>query len=171
MSEANWQTALTFVLSQEGGYSDDPRDPGGITNRGITISEWQRWTGCAVTADDMKSLTVADVTPVYHSSYWLASRCADMPAGVDLLLFDMSVNTGNRRAAIMLQDAVGAAPVDGIIGPITLAAVRAESASWLIGQLSTAREEFYRSLSTFPHFGNGWLNRVAAAKTAALALI
>ena len=90
-----------------------------------------------------------------------------MPAGVDLMLFDMAVNTGVRRAAIMLQDAVGAVP-DGIIGPKTLAAVR--SATGLLDTLATAREAFYRSLPTFQYFGNGWLNRVHAALAAAKAL-
>jgi len=93
-----------------------------------------------------------------------------MPSGIDYLVFDFAVNAGPGRSAKILQTALGV-PADGGIGPVTLAAVNAQEPEVLIEKFSQGKEDFYRSLNTFETFGKGWLNRVAAVKVKASALV
>ena len=170
--EQDFEPSMAFVFSVEGGYSNDPRDPGGITNLGVTLAEWQLYVGRQMVVTDgvMRSLTQDDVRPLYHSHYWNASRCSDLPAGVDLIVFDASVNTGCGRSIRALQDQVGAV-VDGIIGPHTLAAVNAIDPEQLIAALAAERLQFYQSLNTWSAFGHGWTDRVKRAQAAAENLV
>ena len=128
MADTDWNACLGFVLSAEGSYSDNPLDPGGATNLGITLSTLSQWRHTAVTKDDVRNLSTEEAAAIYRSIYWNASRCSDLPAGVDLMIFDASVNLGNGRSARILQAAVGVT-VDGSIGPETLAAVRGRVAA------------------------------------------
>jgi lysozyme family protein len=169
MAEANWNTCLAFVFAAEGGYTDDPQDPGGATNLGITLDELAIWRHTAVTKDDVKNLGRAEASAIYRTNYWNASRCNELPSGVDLMVMDASVNTGNGRSAKILQAAVGVA-VDGSIGPLTLAAVAGRPAADLINELAARRQAFYESLNTFNHFGAGWTKRVQQVQALALQL-
>jgi lysozyme family protein len=162
MADANWNSCLAFVLAAEGGYVDDPQDPGGATNLGITLDELSQWRHTAVTKADVQELTRDEAAAIYRTSYWNATRCSDLPSGVELMVFDAAVNNGTGRAAKFLQAAVGATP-DGSIGPITLAAVAAADAMALITALASERSAFYHTLSTFDHFGAGWISRVQRA--------
>lgn len=170
MSDASWNAALAFVFSVEGGFTDDPVDPGGATNLGITHDELAKWRGRAVTIDDMRKLGKDEAAAIYRANYWAISRCSDLAPGVDLIVFDASVNTGNGRSARLLQAALGVA-VDGQIGPVTVAAANAVRADDLVNALADARQNFYQNLPTFSHFGRGWTARVVAARAAALALV
>jgi lysozyme family protein len=118
----------------------------------------------------MRSLTPEMVEPLYKRKFWDACKCDDMPSGIDYLVFDFAVNAGVGRSAKILQTAVGVTP-DGGIGPITLAAVKAQDPAELVQKFSDAKEAFYRSLNTFETFGKGWLNRVAAVKIKANTLL
>lgn len=154
----NFDICLKEVLKHEGGYVDHPQDPGGATNRGVTKKAWEEYVGHEVTKDDIKALTVEDVTPFYRKRYWDACKCDDLHAGVDYVVFDLAVNSGTGRAAKFLQEAVGATP-DGRIGPRTLSAAASFGPNLIIGRIYDRRESFYRSLPTFPTFGRGWLRR------------
>ena len=167
MAHAAWNACLAFVLAAEGGYVDDPMDPGGATNLGITLDVLSQWRHSAVTKDDVRNLGRDEAGAIYRTNYWNASRCTDLPAGVDLMVFDASVNTGIARSSRFLQTAVGVT-VDGSIGPITLAAVGARPAVDLINALAQARLAFYQGLSTYARFGVGWTARVAQAQGHAL---
>lgn len=156
----NFQACLAFVLHEEGGYSDNPKDPGGITNLGVTLRTWQAWVGHSVTAHDMAALTPAAVTPLYLARYWDAVKGDALPAGLDLCLFDSSVNQGPGTAAQILQGVLSL-PKDGIIGPHALAALAGGAP---IDAFCTARETAYRADKDFPTFGKGWLARVAACQ-------
>ena len=169
MAASDYPSCLAFVLEREGGYVDDPLDPGGATNLGITLATLGAWRHTAVTKDDVKNLTTADADAIYRANYWNAVHADNLPAGVDLMVFDCAVNTGNGRSARMLQAAVGATQ-DGAIGPATLAAVNAKDPKALIADLAARRIAFYQSLSTFDHFGKGWVARTNAAKALALQL-
>jgi lysozyme family protein len=170
MSDASWDAALAFVLSVEGGFTDDPVDPGGVTNLGITHNELAVWRRAAVSIDDMRNLGKNEAGQIYRANYWAISRCADLAPGVDLLVFDGSVNTGNGRSARLLQGVLGV-KADGQIGPITVAAANAVRADDLVNALADARQAFYQNLPTFMHFGRGWTARVVAARAAALAMV
>jgi lysozyme family protein len=170
----NWKQAFEQMLASEGGFTDDVRDPGnklpdgrpGSTMLGVTQHNWENHVGHQVTHDQMRKLTPADVEPLYKRKYWDAVRADELPGGVDYLIFDMGVNAGPGRSIKLLQTALGL-NADGGLGPITMAAVQAADPIDLIDKFSQAKEDFYRSLSTFDVYGKGWLNRVAAVKVKA----
>ncbi len=159
MAAANFNSCLEFVLSAEGGFVDDPLDPGGATNLGITLRVLSEWRHTAVTKADVQNLAREEAGAIYRARYWNVVRGDDLPIGVDLLVFDAGVNLGTGRSARMLQAAVGAAE-DGAIGPNTLGAMQHHDPSDLILKLVAAREAFYHGLPTFSHFGAGWTARV-----------
>jgi len=170
MVQRNFETCLAFVFAEEGGYTDDPLDPGGATNLGITLAELNRWRHTAVTKDDVRALQKSEASAIYAANYWNVVRGAELPPGIDLIVFDAAVNTGNARAAKMLQAIVRTA-VDGAIGPQTIVATSGIAPKDLINQFADARVAFYQSLPTFNHFGRGWLARTERARTQALNLL
>ena len=163
---ARFERCLDEVLKHEGGYVDHARDPGGATNLGVTLGT-AKAHGLDMDGDgdvdkiDVRNLKPRDVRPVYRKSYWLAASCDVLPAGVDLIVFDLAVNSGVGRAAKFLQECVGVT-ADGKIGPMTLAAARRLPPAELVLRLRNRRERFYRALPTFDTFGKGWLRRLDA---------
>lgn len=155
--------ALAVVLKEEGGFANNPEDPGGVTNLGVTERAWQGYVHHAVNEAAMRALTPAEVTPFYKTEYWDKIAGDQLGPALGLVVFDFAVNHGPHGAAAMLQGIVGAA-TDGAIGPGTLRAVQAYAGGvglhHLIEQYSDARATFYRSLGTFGTFGKGWLARV-----------
>jgi lysozyme family protein len=168
--QSNWDNAFKMMLESEGGYVNHPSDPGGMTNLGVTKRVWEEWVGRESNEKEMRSLTPEMVAPLYKRKFWDACHCDLLPSGVDYLVFDFAVNAGSGRSAKILQTAVGV-PADGGIGPITLAAVKAQDPTELVQKFSDAKEDFYRSLNTFETFGKGWLNRVAAVKIKASSML
>ena len=166
----NWQKSFELMLQSEGGFVNHPRDPGGMTNLGVTKATWESWVGREVDEAEMRRLTADKVEPLYKERYFDAVRGDELPAGLDYLMFDFAVNAGAGRAIKILQSAVGVTP-DGGFGPITMAAVQAVDPVELIERFSQAKEDFYRSLTTFATFGKGWLNRVADVKVKATSML
>jgi len=156
----NFQPALTALLKHEGGFVNHPRDPGGITNLGVTKRVWEAFVGHEVDEQTMRSLTPEMVAPLYKQRYWNAVKADDLPAGVDLCVFDCAVNSGAGRAIRFLQQAVGVKD-DGLLGPATLAAVKSKSTQQTIEKFTDIRQKFLESLFTFGDFGKGWTRRVA----------
>jgi lysozyme family protein len=166
----NFEICLAHVLSHEGGYSDHPSDPGGATNLGITRAVLEAWRGVAVTEADVKALTRAEAAAIYRKRYWDAVRGDELPAGLDLAVFDCAVNQGVSRAAHILQATVGVLQ-DGKIGPITLAAVHRGSVHGGILEFQARRMVAYGLLaSLFKVFGLGWARRLTSTVHAAISL-
>jgi lysozyme family protein len=158
------------VLRHEGGYVDHPRDPGGCTNRGITRRTLEAWRRTSVTCEDVRALDEAEARAIYRAHYWNAVRGDELPAGIDLVTFDAAVNSGRRRAALWLQEALGVT-ADGVIGPRTLRAARgANDRAAVITRACDLRLAFLRGLDTWPDFGRGWSRRVRAVRQAALVM-
>jgi lysozyme family protein len=155
----NYETCIALVLKHEGGYVNNPKDPGGATNLGVTKKVWEEWVGKPVSLDEMKALTVKDVTPLYKAQYWDRVRGDDLPAGVDYAVMDVAVNSGVVRAAKFLQAALGLT-ADGIIGPATLAAAEAANPRQLVTDVCDKRLAFMQALPIWSTFGNGWSRRV-----------
>lgn len=155
----NFEESLAHVLKHEGGYVDHPKDPGGATNLGCTKKVWEEWVGHEVTKDDIKALTIADVSPLYKARYWDKCRGDDLPRGVDFAVFDLAINSGVGRASKLLQRAVGVA-ADGAIGPATLAAVVDANPRELATKICELRLAFLQALPTWETFGKGWGRRV-----------
>ena len=167
---SNWQKSFELMLKSEGGYVNNPADPGGMTNLGVTKATWENWVGRESDEAEMRELTPEKVEPLYKKKYWDAVRGDELPAGLDYLMFDFAVNAGAGRAIKTLQTAIGVTP-DGGFGSITMAAVQAVDPVELIEKFSQAKENFYRSLTTFSTFGKGWLNRVADVKQHATSMV
>lgn len=159
MAARNWDTCFRLVLKHEGGFVNHPRDPGGMTNLGVTRRVWEAYVGHLVDEADMRSLTPDLVKPLYKKLYWDKVRADSLPMGVDYAVYDFAVNSGVDRAAKMLQTIAGVT-ADGVIGPKTLAEVGSLPPVNTIRSLCAARESFLRSLPTWPTFGKGWLRRV-----------
>jgi lysozyme family protein len=166
----NWDNAFRLMLQSEGGFVNHPSDPGGMTNLGVTKATWESWVGREVDEAEMRGLTAEKVEPLYKERYFDAVRGDELPMGLDYLMFDFAVNAGAGRSIKTLQTAVGVTP-DGGFGTITMAAVQAVDPVELIERFSQAKEDFYRSLTTFSTFGKGWLNRVAQVKVKASAML
>ena len=107
----DFDQCLPITLGEEGGWSDDPLDPGGETMDGVTKRAWEAWVGHPVTEADMQALTPQTVAPFYRTQYWIPLGCAMMPGPIALSVFDFGVNSGIGRCAMELQRMVGAVPV------------------------------------------------------------
>lgn len=164
-------SALKELLKHEGGYANHPADPGGRTNLGVTQRVWEAWTGKKANEPIMRALTVEKVAPLYRKHYWETVRADELPGGLALTVFDFGVNAGPGRAIKFLQQLAGVL-VDGVIGPMTVAAAKkyvakhGEAAA--ICAYSELRRQYYRSLRTYGTFGKGWLRRVKEVEAAAL---
>ncbi len=159
MSAANFEHSLRLVLVSEGGYVDNPADPGKATNMGITIATLSAHLGHSATKAEVKALSRITAAAIYRKKYWDAIKGDDLPAGVDYAVFDFAVNSGIKRAGQFLQGCLGV-DQDGEIGPATLAAVKAEKPSILIDTLCDRRLAWLKRLSTFKTFGKGWASRI-----------
>lgn len=167
MSKDNYDRCLAEVLEQEGGYSNDPGDPGGPTKYGITIWDVRMYWKHGATAADVRAMPLDVAKQIYRSKYWDAIRGDDLPAGLDLAIFDYGVNSGIHRAAMVLQRILDI-PDDGIIGPLTLENVNERASGDLIRRVCDERLVFLQRLRTWRLFGRGWGRRVAEVKTLAL---
>ena len=116
----HFSIALEFVACWEGIFSDDARDPGGATKYGITQATLSNFRGYSASKQEVRDLTREEAEKIYRKNYWDACRCDDLPAGIDLLVFDCAVNQGTKRAAKFLQQAANVA-ADGVIGRPDLA--------------------------------------------------
>lgn len=144
--------AFKRLVSHEGGYVNDSRDPGLETKFGISKR--------AYPSLDIKALTLAEAKAIYRRDYWDRARCGDLPPGVAFDVFDAAVNSGPGQAIRWLQRAVGVAD-DGVVGPITLAAVKRLDPEVLQARYTGQRLEFMTRLSGWDAFGRGWARRIA----------
>ena len=169
----NFDNSLAKLLVHEGGFVNDSRDNGGMTNLGVTIGVWEEWVGHDVNEKQMRALTPQMVAPLYKRKYWDACRADDLVSGLDYAVFDCAVNSGVGRAIKILQNCVGATP-DGGYGPITSALVKKaqqENPARLVEVFCSRRLEFLEQLPSFKTFGKGWSRRVAEVKQTALEMV
>ena len=156
----NFEQCLALVLKHEGKFVNHPKDPGGMTNLGVTKRVWEEWVGHPVDEAAMRALGPADVAPLYKKNYWDKIHGDELPAGVDYACFDLAVNSGVGRAAKILQKALGVNP-DGAIGPATMDAAASCNPREVASEICDLRLGFLQSLPTFDTFGKGWSRRVA----------
>ncbi|TPG58179.1 hypothetical protein EAH89_09490 [Roseomonas nepalensis] len=166
-AEERFEACLDHVLAAEGGFVNHPADPGGATNLGITRRTLSEFRDAEASEDDVRGLTRAEAREIYRARFWTPMRCAELPPGVDLMVFDFGVNAGPGRSLRLLQASVGVR-ADGSIGPVTLAAARACRPAELIERLAEGRIAYYRGLPSFATFGRGWTRRVDTVRQAAL---
>ena len=152
----SFQQIFDRLIGHEGGYVNDPRDPGGETNWGVTkrTAQANGYTG------SMKTMTRQQAYEIYRRAFWLRYNCEQMPDAVAYQFFDAAVNHGFGNASRMLQRAVGVLD-DGIIGKYSLEAINRNPISDTLMVLNGERLNFYTRLKNFDRFGKGWGNRVA----------
>lgn len=168
MALGNYANCLPVTLKYEGGYVDHPADPGGATNRGITLATYRRYRPGA-TKFDLRAISNHEVETIYRDGYWKPIKGDDLPVGVDLATFDFGVNSGVSRASKYLQRALGV-DADGKIGNVTVAAARSANGKEVIQRLCGQRLSFVRSLRTFATFGKGWSRRIADVEAKAVVM-
>lgn len=168
--DGNFDRALAEVLKHEGGFVNHPIDPGGATNKGITIAVYRKWVDKEGTVADLKKISDTTVAHIYRKHYWNAVRGDDLPPGLDYAVFDFAVNSGVSRASKFLQ-AILQITQDGKIGPATIAAANDGVSDALINQYCDRRLAFLKALRTWTTFGKGWSRRVADVRAVALRMV
>lgn len=167
----NFTTSLASVLQSEGGYVNNPRDPGGATNKGVTQSVYDHWRmEQGLGGQSVKLLSLPETGAIYAKLYWAPCQCDELPSGVDYATFDFAVNSGVNRACRFLQRAVGVTE-DGDIGPATLAAINNTPPGNIVETLCNERLQFLQTLPTWGEFGRGWAARVASVRSKAEGMV
>ena len=146
----NFDIAFDRLLGHEGGYSDDPKDPGGETNWGVSKRAYPNV--------DIKGLTKQGAMQIYLKDYWEPLGPAH-PA-VKFQVFDFAVNGGLMTGLRKLQSAVGVAD-DGHWGPHSAEALASMEVNDVLLRFNKERLRYYTSLRQWPVYGKGWTNRVA----------
>jgi len=161
----NFDIIMAMVIGHEGGYVNDPRDPGGETNWGISKRSYPKV--------DIRNLTRKEALAIYDRDYWVPTKCDDLPSGVDYAVFDAAINSGVRRSIQWLQDTVGV-EADGKIGPITLSAVnKYDNKAVLVDRLLDRRLAFMKAAkgpkgeSLWATYSRGWSNRIKTIRPVA----
>lgn len=156
---------LPITLRHEGGYVNNPNDPGGATNKGITqltYNNYLKSKGLPITP--VKDILDSEVDIIYNSIW--NSCCSALFDDTHSLLaayhFDTAVNCGNRQAALLLQRSVNTLD-DGKIGPKTLARIKQTSELAALNQYLDKRIALYYAIvkhrPASQEFLKGWLIR------------
>lgn len=153
----DFDEAFEALIGNEGGYVNDPADPGGETMYGITarVARAHGYTGA------MKDLPIDEAKDIAKAEYWTPAHCDDVPIGLRFDLFDTAYNTGVHEAIVLLQRAMSL-QADGYFGPATQEAIANHGFEWLRRAFNAERLDFYTNLPGWPHDGKGWTKRVAA---------
>jgi lysozyme family protein len=173
----NMERSIDEVLEHEGGFVNNAKDPGGATNKGITLVNFRRYVDPKGTVDELKKITTEQARTVYEQQFWNAVRGDQLPAGLDHAVNDFGVNSGPATAIKKLQEIVQT-DVDGRIGPETLKAIDAyieeHGVAALIDALCDSRLAFMRRIRhrttkalLWDTFGKGWAARVLRVRKTA----
>lgn len=175
---ADFMAALPTIFLHEGGLSDHPSDPGGITNFGVSlkfalgeknITLFDIDHDGDVDADDIRKMTKDDASRVYRECWWDRYGYSRIDRqDVATKVFDMSVNMGSSQAHKIVQRAcnrLASTPLDpdGKLGPISIKTINSLGNMPLIDAIRSIQEQFYRDLvqqkPVLAVFLKGWINR------------
>lgn len=149
-----WKTAIDFVLSYEGGLVDNPADPGGLTNFGISSRSYP--------TVDIRNLTRSDAEAIYRRDYWDAIHGDELPGPLAIAVFDSAVNQGAGTAKRMLQIALNVT-VDGVIGPKTIKAAHDGGIGAVVRFLTARAVRYHETMRDVPElnvFAHNWYFRL-----------
>ena len=155
MTTKIWDSAINFVLEQEGGYVNNPFDKGKETKYGISKKAYPN--------EDIKNLTLDRAKEIYYRDYWTRCKCDNLPDALSVAVFDFAVNSGVKTAIKKLQIALGV-KADGIIGNQTLGACNRLPLKKVLEDYINLRLDYLMSLKSWKYFGNGWGKRVERTK-------
>lgn len=144
-----FNVCVPIILKEEGGYVNDPNDPGGETNMGISKTAYPNL--------DIPNLTVDQATQIYYSDYWIPAGCKFAMAPLDLFLFNFAVTSGVSEAIQMVQGLIGVTQ-DGVMGPNTQSTLMKFKGDTAVFQALCAMH--YAANRNFNYYGKGWLSRL-----------
>jgi len=148
----NFDLAFDRLIGHEGGYVNDPLDPGEETKWGISKRSYPNV--------DIKNLTRKQARAIYRRDFWDRIHADELFDGVAFQVFDFAVNSGIETAIRYLQSAVGVAD-DGYWGPVSRYAAKSTTESDTIMRLNALRLNYMTRLSNWDHFGRGWARRIS----------
>lgn len=160
------QLALKWILKAEGGYVNHPQDPGGETNKGITVGTLSRARKDGLTkTQSVKDLTNEDVNIIYSKYYWEPCKADKIIAPVNLVHFDCTINCGVGGSAKQIQRAYNSfggrqVKIQGKIANELVELINKVESIDMVKAYFDERLRFYKSLKTFATFGKGWTNRL-----------
>lgn len=158
----NFDTAFDRLIGHEQGYSNDPNDPGGETNWGVTWPTLRDAIAAKIVpaTATIKSLKREQSKLIYQKLFWERIKADRLVDGVAFQAFDFAVNSSIETAVRYLQRAVGVAD-DGVWGPVSQKAADSCSESDVIMKLNAERLDFMTRLKNWPFHGKGWARRIA----------
>lgn len=171
MQSERFQKFMKVILRHEGGFVNDPDDPGGATKYGISIRLLASLEELGdidkdgdVDIHDIMAMTTEAASEIYFECFYKPLRIEEIrDSSLAMQVFDFAVNAGSKTAVRILQESLKI-KADGILGPKTLAEVNNYSTSTPLMLYRYARNDFYRSLANqkpkLKKFLQGWLNRV-----------
>ena len=166
---ASFDLVLPIILKFEGGYVDDPSDPGGETNKGITMATFRDCShallGLPPSSEHLKALTDAQAGIIYRAKYWRPIHGDELESQeLANIVCDFYVNAGTHATCLLQQiirDNNGAVVCDGCIGPGTIKALHNLPQDVIYRAYKAGRIAYYQKLGErFPQFVSGWIERV-----------
>lgn len=160
---ANHKILAPFIRFYEGGFVNDKDDPGGATNRGVTLATFRGVFGKRKTASDLKNMTAAQWDIIFKKYFWDKCKADTInDQSVANMLVDFAWHSGIGNAVPIMQKVVGLHRQDGIVGDITLTAINSyPNQKALFENLKKARMGFLRGRKTWWKYGKGWTKRVS----------
>lgn len=147
-----FEDAFDRLIRHEGGYVNNPSDPGGETKWGISKRAFPNL--------NIAALTRVDAREIYKTFFWAPLEASTMPSSVAFQVFDFAVNSGIDTAIRYLQRALKVAD-DGHFGPISRFALNTTSETDILMRFNAERLDYMTRLSNWPDAGRGWARRIA----------
>jgi lysozyme family protein len=165
---SRFEACLAETLKWEGGWSNHKDDPGGPTMKGVIQRVYDAWREKnGKPRQPVRLISDDELTAIYRENYWTIVRGDELPAGLDLAVFDFGVNSGPVRAIRYLQDVLSVKS-DGHMGPVTVKAANDANALVTIGKLMAARRQFLNKIPYRKAFIKGWMNRCKGIEQACI---
>ena len=146
-----FEKSFQEVMLAEGGYVNNPKDPGGETCYGVSKRAYPNL--------DIKNLTLDDAKEIYRRDYWDKCGASILPEGIAVMAADLAYNSGVSRSIKLMQRVCGISET-GKLDSKTLAKIESYETTVFMEKYKTVRMNFLKSLSTWSTFGRGWTNRV-----------
>jgi lysozyme family protein len=169
--DTNFAAALSAIWRYDGFKDDHAPGEKFATTYGVTQMTWNYAVEHGVVASkDVGLATEADCEKIYRALYWQTCRCDELPSGVDLMVFNDACLSGVGHTIALVQRLVGVDD-DGVLGPLSMAAIGAVPPSDMIGRMRRADKTYLTGLRNAPRFLTGWTRREDEMAAQALAMV
>ena len=150
----------SFILSWEGGFVNDLRDPGGATNKGVTLATFRSVFGKDKTVKDLKKITDSQWMTIFKTKFWDRYKADSIKdEWITYLLVDWLWTSGPGNAIERVQKFLGL-KIDGIVGNVTINKINSYNGKELFTKLWHLRENFIKTRAQYYIYGKGWLRRL-----------